>query len=249
MTSYPSLKNPPIVEAVLDVKVNFDKRINPMEFASFNKEALDEYPVAREKRLLSGGVQTKSNDSALELTRTNDLIGYIFKSQNTNNLVQARNDGFIFNSLKPYSGWESLHGAARPLWRKYRELYAPFRITRLALRYINVITLPSAKIDLKDYILTSPELSPKISQSMVDFFLRVAIPNPKRKSDIALLTIGIKPPILPDKCQLLLDIDVYREVNLSPESDDVWNVFEELRNYKNEIFFGNITDRTREMFN
>jgi uncharacterized protein (TIGR04255 family) len=45
-----------------------------------------------------------------------------------------------------------------------------------------------------------------------------------------------------------LDIDVFREVSLEPDSEKIWEILEELRNIKNNIFFKSITQKTKELF-
>jgi uncharacterized protein (TIGR04255 family) len=44
---------------------------------------------------------------------------------------------------------------------------------------------------------------------------------------------------------ILLDIDVACDVDLSAESPEIWSKFDLLRDFKNDLFFGSITPRTR----
>lgn len=54
--------------------------------------------------------------------------------------------------------------------------------------------------------------------------------------------------IRPNEGAVILDIDVYKKVNLSPDMAEIWQIFEALRDMKNRIFFGYITEETVKDF-
>jgi uncharacterized protein (TIGR04255 family) len=47
---------------------------------------------------------------------------------------------------------------------------------------------------------------------------------------------------------LIFDVSVVHEANYSSEDPIIWDIFEKLREFKNEVFFNSITDKTREFF-
>ena len=48
---------------------------------------------------------------------------------------------------------------------------------------------------------------------------------------------------------LILDIDVFQEVNLSPDDEEIKNIFEaNLKCFREDIFFKSITEKTEELF-
>jgi len=47
---------------------------------------------------------------------------------------------------------------------------------------------------------------------------------------------------------IVLDSDVYKICTLDPSSDDIWNAFNELHDFKNTVFFQSLTYKTLEMF-
>ena len=121
-------------------------------------------------------------------------------------------------------------------------------ITRIALRYINVIALPLPIVDLKEFILTIPEVAPSLSQSLKTFFMRLEIPDEERDA-IVIITETIQPPtddgnILP----FVFDIDAIKETEFDPSGAEVWQAFEQLRDLKNETFFNSLTYKARALF-
>jgi len=55
-------------------------------------------------------------------------------------------------------------------------------------------------------------------------------------------------PTKPQKLSLIFDIDVFRQVEYNKNMNEIWNDFDKLRNFKNDIFFNSITDKTKELF-
>ena len=47
---------------------------------------------------------------------------------------------------------------------------------------------------------------------------------------------------------LIFDIDVFREQEYASNIEEMWNGFEDLKAFKNQIFFNTITDKCKELF-
>ena len=76
----------------------------------------------------------------------------------------------------------------------------------------------------------------------------MVIPHPRlgaRANLIQLLEEGLPPR---DHVPIILDIDVYKIVDMLPETEDAWNLLEELRVYKNAVFFASLTEKTVRLF-
>ncbi len=103
--------------------------------------------------------------------------------------------------------------------------------------------------DFKDYLLTVPEVSPKLPQGLSTFFMQLQIPQEDVKSLLVLNQQLAPPPTTqPMTASVILDIDLFRVHELPQEEDALWKCFEQLHNKKNEVFEGCITDSTRELF-
>jgi uncharacterized protein (TIGR04255 family) len=170
----------------------------------------------------------------------------LFVSRDGRQIVQARLDGFTFNRLRPYQSWARFREEARAHWERYRSLARPETITRVALRYINRIEVPVSARDFKEYLLTTPEIAPGLSQGLAGFFMRIVIPLDSFGCT-AIVTETMEEP-KSGRLPLILDIDVFVEEALAPDAEEVWQVLETLRAAKNEVFFKSITPRTRELF-
>jgi len=161
--------------------------------------------------------------------------------------VQSRIDGFSFNKLKPYESWELFQTEGKKYWELYTQIANPIKVTRISLRYINNIEAPLPFNDFSEYILTNPAIAPGLPQSVNTFFMRLEVPNPDIDA-IAIITQTMKLPTNTNKLPLILDVDVIKQFDYGMNFKKMWDDFEKLRNYKNDIFFHTTTEKAKELF-
>jgi len=129
----------------------------------------------------------------------------------------------------------------------YMKIVQPKRVKRIALRYINRIEIPLPIRDFKDYILTIPEIAPPLPQALVHFFMQLMIPNPEIEAT-AVINEVMEQATEQQTLPIIFDVDVFKIVNYTDNYDALWKEFEQLRIFKNEIFFKSMTDKAKELF-
>jgi uncharacterized protein (TIGR04255 family) len=231
---------------LLDIRVELPPETTLATLAGFHDLVRERYPLREERRFEQIQFRLNAGEST-ELSRTGAATGYLFRSLSNEKAVQARLDGFTLNKLRPYESWELLRDEARELWNTYIGIESPLRVSRLALRFINRLELPLPLASFKDFILTTPEVAPTLPQGLSDFFMRLVIPNPGLDG-AAVVHETIGTPIGADHVPLIFDIDSFATVAFDPTSEDIWNRFEQLRDFKNEVFFGSLTERCVELY-
>lgn len=238
--------NPPITEALIDIRVTLPKEVTVERLATFHEDVKTSFPIKKQR--FAGEFQIKIGAAPEVVTTSNRNDGFLFHSQDSKKIVQARLDGFTFNKLKPYSNWEVFSSEAKYLWGHYLSVAKPINIVRLSLRYINRIELPLPFKDFKEYILTMPEIAPGIPDGISGFFTQVTIQNPE--IDAQATIIETIEGTTPDKGILpfILDIDVFRNIILESSSEKIWDIFKQLRRFKNQIFINSLTNKTKELF-
>lgn len=238
-------KNSPIREALLDIRTRFVEKIALGELLKFYERVKSQYPQKGERKSFESALQFMPVTSAhFEKPKTD---GYILKSQAGNQIVQARRDGFTFNKLRPYDKWELFVEEAKKLWHVFVETVSPVAVTRIALRYINKIDIPLPLRDFEDYILTGFHISPNLPQNVNNFLLRFDLPMQEIEAS-AIITITIDKQSNPAQLPLIFDIDVIRNTNSDAKNEAIWEWFEALRSFKNQIFFESITEKAKELF-
>ena len=248
MYKHETFPRAPITEALIDIRVSPPEDISFDQLEQFAAAVSERFPTKEERFYQKAGIKLEMGAPVEVIEDTREKTGFILFSESRDKAVQARRDGFTLSKLKPYESWDALRGEARELWALYRELVAPGKVVRLAARYINRIEIPLPMSDFKDYILTGPEIAPGIPQAIAEMFFRVVIPKPEIEATAIINSIMEKPTedgtILP----YILDIDVIKKIEIESASEKIWDLFEDIRNYKNDIFFNSITERAKKMF-
>lgn len=236
----------PIVEAIIDIRVELSADLKIEELKRMGVEEKESYPKSEELIKLFNQVKFQAGMSASTISKQ-DKVGFKFTSKDKLQVFQAHVDGFTFSRLGMYESWQVFRDEACRLWRIYRTEFNPQTLRRLAVRFINRIDIPKDEIDLKDYFRTSPEISPDLPQKLDGFFMQLRLPQSDIKAG-ALINQTMVEPTQPDRISIILDIDVFRNAELPQEEAAVWNYFEQLHDRKNLLFESCITDKTRELF-
>jgi uncharacterized protein (TIGR04255 family) len=247
MTEYPILRNAPITEALIDFRIKIKEGFDVGQIEKLYDVISGEYPDKKARHRLEGRFEFKKGEKPISLS--NEIVDeFVFTSTDQKQVFQARIDGFTFNRLKPYDKWESFRDEAVKLWRLFKELISP-EIVRVGLRYINKFDIPLFPQPLRDfneYLTAAPIVPEGLPQGVSSFLTRVVIQNPEIDA-AAIITQAFEQIIDPKFIPIILDIDTFKQKDRIDE-EEAWQDLEELRQFKNEIFFSSITERTKELF-
>lgn len=246
MATVPPYANAPITEAIIDLRVEPAEGFTLARLERCHDGEEEAYPSKVNFNLTVGQLTIGGQGEAIAHTASAQQIGFLFKSADEKQIFQVRHDGFTFNRLTPYLGWERLRDEARRLWNIYRDRTQPQKVTRIAVRYINRFDFPDSGVELKGYLKTSPEVSPELAQPLAGFLMQIALAQPDIRATLLLSEAAVPAPA-PDIASVALDIDLFRTDDLPAEEEAMWSLFEELRHRKNAIFEACITDKTREL--
>lgn len=236
--------NAPITEAVLDIQV--ESTVAPDAFEAMRDAESERYPRHEVLRAATGQLVI-GPDNVPIASASSSLIGRLARTADGSQVYQSRTIGFAFSRMEPYPHWAEFRDEARRLWDIYRAIAQPSRITRLALRYINRIDMPLPVKDFGMYLRTAPQLSPDIDSGLSAYFMQLNVPLPEFDAE-SVINQTIIPPPRPEVVSVVLDIDVYKLVGMPLENDQLWEIFEELRNAKNKVFEACITNEARNLF-
>lgn len=234
---------PPLVEALLDFQVELPAGFAVENLAKCHDKVKADYPTSHPLKKAFGKFELGDEVSA---SATSHQLGYRFPSADGLQLFQARTDGFTHNRLAPYLGWEPFRTEARRLWTVYREVAKPVSVKRVAVRYINRIDIPMPGVELKEYLRTSPEVSPDLPQGMTGYFMQVTLAIPELKALVTLTETAAAAPS-PNATSVIFDLDLFRTDELPTDEESLWALLELFRDKKDAIFEACITDRTREL--
>lgn len=241
------LARAPITEAIVDFRVKARPGFDPTVFGTLKESLAGRFPQVAEQRTLQAVLHVGARTGPAPEMKDVGLHGLLFKSADGLDIAQFRVDGFTFNRLKPYTSWTQIFPLAMQLWNSYTSVAGPEMVTRLALRYLNRISLPSTLADFAQVMVAPPPVPEALPQSVSGFLTRVTIHDVD--ADIAAHVSQALEQGGPDAgSSLILDIDAYRMQDIDVHSEQVAPTFEALRDFKNRVFFESVTEQTLKEF-
>jgi uncharacterized protein (TIGR04255 family) len=242
MNAYPKLSKAPIVEAVFDIRCKLPKESG----LDVVKKAADilqaDYPKLR--RQVVHAHQFKMQAGKREMTSTEMQQGFRVEKEDKTQIVQLRRDGFSLNRLRPYSSFDELWPEVVRCWGVYAEATKPTEVTRLALRTINRIEIEGGLVQLAEGFQI-PLGAPVAGLEQSAFLHRWSLLGKHNcRANVALAT---RPPI-ETKVTVIFDIDAFKTVDLELEIDSLTRDFGQLRELKNAIFFGSLSQVQRKKY-
>ncbi|MGE3171797.1 MAG: TIGR04255 family protein [Planctomycetota bacterium] len=242
MSTWPRLSKAPIVEGLIDIRVEPSASASGTALKAAADELAAEFPSRSELHAFVAQFQIAPTPPAPALTTADTPQGFILRSLDEKWVAQFRVDGFTVSRLHPYSDWEELKTKTAALWSRYLAAAKPAKVVRIACRYINRVPLPVGESFDKTF-LTSFAVGPSLPQSVAGYLLRVALPFEEQNA-LAILTQSLEG----NATDCILDIDVFSENPQGIDQASLWDKLGNLRDIKNRIFFGSFTEAALERF-
>lgn len=243
MARYRHLKNAPITEALIDLRVQSSLKIDAAAAETLADRLRDTY--VKKGQIVIGAINVQAAQQLQVNVATEDL-GVRFHSTDEKFVAQFQHQGFTISRLAPYTDWDHLKSEAKRLWPLYVEVIKPERIVRTACRYINNLNLPMrSDQQFSEFLTTPPGIPPGLPQTVMSFMQRMVIPYPEIPA-ITVLTQLLEPNAAAgtDKLPVILDIDVQCQQQFDPQGPEPWQCLDKLRELKNAAFFESITEAT-----
>lgn len=249
------LRNPPIIEAVLDFECDPPAALILPDIKESAQEVFrSKYPTLRTThrhqhtiQLSTGAEQTTP---AVEPSGEVAVHGYQFWSEDGRQLVQVRAEGFSFNRLAPYTSFDDYLPEIKRVWQMYIKLIPVTRIRTIRLRYINRLMLPMTqqRIDLDQFLKIGPRTPDEDHLTLAGFATQFSAVenNTKEILNVVLVAEAATKDYLP----VILDITVASPFQVTTPGD--WALIEtmlmSLRQLKNWVFENTITQKCTELF-
>lgn len=243
---FPHLSRAPIVEGLVDIKVKPRADLSLDDLNRLRGSLKAKYPESKDLQTVQAQFKLVHGKSPSQSVATT-LIGYRLERKDVPFVLLLRRDGVTISRLKPYEDWHDLVTEAKPIWERYLQTCRPELVTRVATRYINRIELQLEGLNFDDYLAAPPRFPKALPEILSEFLIRLVVPDAETGASIA-ITQALEPPNLENKSiSVLLDIDVFKSVELDCGSKEIWKLLAAFRDLKNRAFFGSLTDKTLEL--
>lgn len=211
--------NPPVIEAICEFRLiasqPWDLTIPGLLF----KEIQSDFPIVEQSTTVSVNFGVSGNE-----TTTQQQPSVRFLSADRTEVIQVAPNLLSIHQLKPYRSWESYRARIIRVLTAYTEIAHIDGLSRIALRYMDSIELPSTITDLEDYFLILPQVPKTIPQVFQSFLSQVLIlvgndhQNPESRLRLAFGTVA---PEKPDTFAFLLDLETFSEGEKAPDVNNV----------------------------
>lgn len=234
------LRNAPIREAIVDIQ-----GVTPTASASdallsrlkaAHAALQSNYPTVEEV------VQREIDIVAPSEPKVNALLlGYMLRSSGKpQKVIQFRTNGYTFSWMAPYQDWGNLIQEAKSGWEIYLRTVPDFAVNRVAVRFINQLTVPFPLRDIDQHLLEIPKpfTTPEEYASLRGFAEQRITLDVPTGATVALTRLLQEPQAGAIQTQAIIDIDVYRGVALNPtEANQIWEIFPAFQGVKNRVFY------------
>ena len=241
------LKNPPIREAIFTI--TFKDPVAPEKLNEFLNTPFvkSKFPAAVPGYKINithtqkPTLQASTSDDGFSLKQAGDI---------NKRLIQVKSTYLSYHNLTTYDGWDVMIGELRSLWTEFCTAVGKGLLAEVKVRNINNINLPlPLNQGFREYITLAPQIPPGINPNLNGFFIQIQTSNPSKNLQAiiteALLGIDNSHKVV----NLLLDITVFKKGVFNCNEEEMWNAFNELREYKDALFFSTITPKTEQQFN
>ncbi len=235
-------KRPPITEAVIEVRL--DGAITRENVDKVQKRLLETYPFSQETQIV--GVEVSDTSAKVQ----QQFQGYRLTNKDGADTILISPSSIASARLAPYEGWEKLIVTARQNWDVWKRLIGYRKVVRVGVRYINRIDVPEPAeggVRIADYLSFHPQL-PNIGLPPLANFTMNTVSSLGKDECKLTLNAGSVPSPLVKTVSFVLDLDVSRDSNMPQNDDDLWGLIGKIRDHKNAVFEGCITNLSRQLF-
>jgi uncharacterized protein (TIGR04255 family) len=242
------LRNPPIKEALVDIRVPLLENFDQAMLAPLWPQLRDRYEHLEVRNSYKTDIKPKIGEVPGVATRDMGFHALVLRSTDGSWIAQFRRDGITVSQLAAYGSADDLFREAMALWTLYLDLVHPDRVVRIALRYINRLTLSYEGGEPLERFLNAPVTAPEgAPQTVMEFLTRTVLQVEPAEQTFAIVTQRLEAEST-EGTPLVLDIDVIRTGEFEPTAAAMLPVVQRLRVVKNDLFFSYLTDEAIERY-
>jgi uncharacterized protein (TIGR04255 family) len=244
------LKNPPIIEALIDIDCDMPpgREIAALQGPA-HERFRDRYPKVRTSLVQEHQLETKADELPRASIR-HAIRGFQFLQEDEKQLVQVRTHGFSFNRLAPYSSLDDYLPEVERTWRLFLEVAAPVQVRLIRLRYINRILLPMVDqriSKLEDYLKICPRLPDEERLTFIGFLDQHAALEKETGNQVNIVLTAQRGEegMLP----IVFDIEGFHPEALDPKDwRSIMARVASLRSLNNRVFRNTLTEQCLSLF-
>jgi uncharacterized protein (TIGR04255 family) len=235
---------PPIKEAVFIL--NFQKPISIEKITLFSKDEniSKKYPFSQVSIQNNLRINTKKDFSSTSFQKLQDGLIFRTSEKNPEWVLQVKRNGILLHKVGNYSSWDNLVVELKDLILVFNKtIGSGIDIKDVGIRYINHIPISKTQ-SLRDWFKLLPPLIEEIPTKFNKFLLQLGVEENDLSGLIVESVLEINSIL-----NFVIDLRVtkpLKNVNIKFENLEV--PLNEVRDFKNKIFFSIITENIKPVF-
>lgn len=243
------LKNPPIVEAVLDIDCDLPPAFDLVAIEKAARAAFREpYEKCRVQLMQEHRIEATGEEAKHAVRHTRQALQFLTADEKQ--LVQVRSGGFSFNRLAPYQTLDEYFPEIERVWGIYVDLVHPIAVRRISIRTINCFAIPLGEhrsVDLADYLKIGPQIADDETMDGTGFLNQYSAIE--KSTGNQLTVVLTTQPSDGNDYPIIFDITVSADIREEPGNwQRLFAVIRSLRGLKNRVFKNTVTDRCLNLF-
>jgi len=240
-------RNPPIKEAIFTF--HFNDNIDKGTLLDFRNSSFVSRKFKLNESIYSISISNpkKPQDKEPMVTSHNEEGFILRRNEESNNLVRILSTHLSYHKFNKYAGWEEMCADLKIIWSEFCEGVNNPSLSKISVRYINQLSLPLDE-DLADYVKLSPSVPEGINYNN-NFFLQINVASKDEELKGVITETMLPNNKIERRNMFLIDINVSNVRFFECKDKSIWIELNKLREFKNDLFFGCITEKTTEIFN
>lgn len=238
------LSHPPIREAIVEVKC---EPVELVRLDELRERLAAAFPNTRPFRLASLASQLPEERRSTEGDPAGSrTTGWRCESGDGTEVALIRQDGLSFGRLAGYPGWEAFTDRFLSVWVSFVDVARPLEVRRIAVRYVNDLRLPIGdQFHFERFLTTAPRPPAGLAPEIADFLTQMTLPGGAEGLRIAVTQATDAASRTATELPVTVDIDASWDRPM-PVDDRfpvrLSNALGTLRDLKNRVFFGLVTE-------
>ena len=233
--------NPPVVEAICEFHLPPEPPWDLTVPGLFYERVREDFPH-RERRMVQDIEFVQTPQGLEQRIHTGERL--LLFSHDRKRLIQLGMRLLVINVLRPYPGWAEFKELIQQVWEALKAVVEVQGVTRMALRYINRVELPSSTASLETYFAFYPHIGHQLPNTITSFIMGVefAFAEGRDRCRVHMAQAA------DDKRSIMLDLNYYLARPGAVPLPEVLSWMEEAHTRVEEVFEGCITDALRALF-
>ena len=239
------LRTPPITEAIIDFRADLGVGFEVSRLRDAEALLSGRYVLEGEQHLFARTVDL-IGDAPVSAQAESALLGYTFRSTDQRFIAQFTVEGLTVSQLQDYTRWERLAEETAAVWDVYAGIVLPQTVLRVGTRYLNRIPIPPQTEDFEEYFNTLPRIPSGVPEVVTNLLVRMLLHDKEPPFSVSITQYLDESSA--GSSRMILDIDAFSRETYNPGERGMWHALAGLRDLKNRVFFGSLTEKALAQF-